>query len=274
MATVLSAFGYEDRRVLVVGGASGIGAATAKLVADLGAEVIVADVAEVPFDVAKTIQLDLRDPASVEMAVTACDGPIHALFSCAGISSAGVEMMKVNFIGQRYLIERCIDDGLMPPGSAVGIISSGAGLGWERNLPVILELLDTPDFPTAAAWCEAHADLCQYPFSKQVVIAYCARRAFTYLKRAIRINALCPTSTDTPLARRSFGWLEYGTDYRAATNIDVATPREQAYPLAFLCSDAASYITGTTLDVDGGVQAARATRTFEFQVPTMPNPAD
>ena len=81
MTTALSAFGYEDKRVLVVGGASGIGAATAKLVAELGAEVIVADVAEVPFDVAKTIRLDLRDPASVEMAVTACDGPIHALFS-------------------------------------------------------------------------------------------------------------------------------------------------------------------------------------------------
>ena len=49
---------------------------------------------------------------------------------------------------------------------------------------------------------------------------------------------------------------------------------QQAYPLAFLCSDAASYISGTLLSVDAGVQAARTTGTFQFQAPAMPRPAD
>ena len=183
-------------------------------------------------------------------------------------------MMKVNFIGQRYLIERCIDDGLMPPGSAVGIISSGAGLGWERNLPVILELLDTPDFPTAAGWCEAHADLCQYPFSKQVVIAYCARRAFTYLKKAIRINALCPTSTDTPLARRSFRlarvWHrlphcdQHRRCYPARAGIPTSIPLQRRGELSH------GYNPGCRRRRSGGP----GHRNLQFQVPTMPNPAD
>src|SRR5262245_5440205 len=124
MATAIDAFGYGGKRVLVVGGASGIGAATAQLLAELGAEVVVADCADVPFAVAKAIRLDLRDQASIDAAVADCGGPIDALFSCAGISISGLEVMQVNFIGQRELIERCIDGGLMTPGSAVGMIAS------------------------------------------------------------------------------------------------------------------------------------------------------
>jgi NAD(P)-dependent dehydrogenase (short-subunit alcohol dehydrogenase family) len=266
----LAAFGYQGKRVLVVGGASGIGAATAQLLLELGADVVVADFAEVPFEGARAIRLDLRDPASVRAAVEGCDGPIHALFSCAGISSGELDLMHVNFIGQRDLIERCADAGLMPPGSSVGMIASGAGLGWERNMGPILELIDTPDAATAEKWCQTHPEFCHYGFSKQVVIAYCARRSLSFLQKGVRINALCPTSTDTPLARRSFGWLEYGTDYREAAGIDVATPRQQAYPLVFLCSDAASYISGAALSVDCGLNGSRVTGTFQPRPPTLP----
>jgi NAD(P)-dependent dehydrogenase (short-subunit alcohol dehydrogenase family) len=274
MAGALGAFGYEGKRVLVVGGASGIGAATAQLVAELGAEVVVADYTEVPFDVAKSIQLDLRDKASVEAAVRACGGPIDALFSCAGLSSDGVEMMKVNVVGQRELIERLVGGGLMSKGSAIAMIASGAGVGWQQNLEIILELLDTTDVAAAEQWCEAHADICTYSFSKQVVVAYCARRAFEFLQHGVRINALCPSSTETPLAKRSAGWLEYGTDYREVVGLEVAKPIQQAYPLAFLCSDAADYMTGASLTIDGGVNAARTTGTFQPQIPTLLAPRD
>jgi NAD(P)-dependent dehydrogenase (short-subunit alcohol dehydrogenase family) len=257
----IDSFGYADKRVLVVGGASGIGAATVELVAALGAEVVVADYAEVGFDVAKKIALDLRDDTSIEAAVEMCGAPVDALFSCAGISE-GPDMMRVNFIGQRYLIERCVAGGLMPSGSAVGIIASGAGMGWQQNLAELIELVDTPDTAAAEAWCAARPATNNYAYTKQAVIAYCARRALALLAHGVRINALCPSSTDTPLARRSPGWLEYGTDYREAAGIDVARPEDQAYPLAFLCSEAAGYITGTFLSVDAGVHAARVTGTF------------
>ena len=54
-------FRYDGKRVVVVGGATGMGAATARMAMDLGAEVIVLDVAEVDYDCAQTIEVDLRD---------------------------------------------------------------------------------------------------------------------------------------------------------------------------------------------------------------------
>jgi NAD(P)-dependent dehydrogenase (short-subunit alcohol dehydrogenase family) len=269
----IDAFGYAGKRVLVVGGASGIGAATAQLVGELGAEVVVADFTDVPFECAQTISLDLRDPASVVAAVDAVGGPVDALFSCAGISS-GDDVMLVNVVGQRDLIQRCLDGGLLGRGSAIAMIASGAGLGWMQHRDEIMELLETADFAAGAAWVDAHGELNNYAFSKEVVIAYCFQQAFSLIQRGIRINALCPSSTDTPLARRSFGWLEYGTDYREATGIDVATPREQAHALAFLCSQAASYVSGAFLSVDAGVNASRTMGTFVPAPPSMAAASD
>ena len=72
-----------------------------------------------------------------------------------------------------------------------------------------------------------------------------------------RINAILPGPTDTPLARANADtWLGFGTDYRADAGIEASTPEEQGYPLVFLCSDAASYVNGQTLAVDGGFDAA------------------
>ena len=60
-----------------------------------------------------------------------------------------------------------------------------------------------------------------------------------FLKQGIRINAICPGPTDTPLAQANKEmWLGFGADYREAVGVEAATPLEQAYPLVFLCSDA------------------------------------
>ena len=80
------AFRYDGKRALVVGGATGMGAATAELVQDLGAEVVVMDFAEVTLPGVKAIHLEPRATRrSIDAAVDECGGPIHALFSCAGV---------------------------------------------------------------------------------------------------------------------------------------------------------------------------------------------
>ena len=90
-----------------------------------------------------------------------------------------------------------------------------------------------------------------------------AREAYGLLKKGIRLNAIMPGPTDTPLARSNEEmWLGFGADYRADVGIDASKPVEQAYPLVFLCSDAASGIAGITMITDAGYFAAGVTGSF------------
>ena len=258
---VFDAFRYDGKRVLVVGGASGMGAATAELALDAGAEVVVMDYAEVTQPGVKAIHVNLAERASIDAAVDECGGPVHALFSCAGVAD-GPGIDRINYIGHRHLIDRLVDGGMLGRGGAIGLISSAAGLGWESNLEPLHELLDIPDFDEAVKWVEAKG-WADYLHMKQAMCAYVAREAITFLKQGIRINAICPGPTDTPLARANAEtWLGFGADYREELGIQASSPAEQAYPLLFLCSDAASVITGITLITDSGYVSAGLTNSY------------
>ncbi len=264
------AFRFDGKRALVVGGATGMGAATAELVQDLGGEVVVMDFAPVTLDGVKAISLDLRDKAGIDAAVDECGGPIHALFSCAGAADGTPGIEKINFIGHRHLIDRCIEQGFLGAGSAIGMISSTAGLAWEKNLEKVLDYLATPDFDSAAAWIEAHPDTADYMWSKQAVCGYVASRAGEMLQRGIRLNAIMPGPTDTPLARSQEDlWLGFGTDYRDEVGVKASTPDEQAGPLVFLCSDAAVYVNGVTMITDAGYVSAGVTGSFPAATPVV-----
>ena len=246
------AFRYDGKRVLVVGGATGMGAAAAELVKDAGAEVVVMDRAEVTLPGVKAIKVDMADKASIDAAVDECGGPVHALFSCAGVADGTPGIERINFIGHRHMIDKMLADDLLPRGSAIGLISSAAGFGWRENLTRLNEYLDITDFDEATTWCHDNGKA-DYMWSKLSINAYVAREAFGLLKKGIRINAILPGPTNTPLARANAEmWLSFGADYRDEAGIEAATPLEQAYPLVFLCSDAAVGITGITMITDAG----------------------
>jgi NAD(P)-dependent dehydrogenase (short-subunit alcohol dehydrogenase family) len=265
-----TAFRYDHKRALVVGGATGMGAATARLVQDLGGEVVVMDHVPVDLPGVTAIQVDLRDQASIDAAVDECGGPVHALFSCAGAADGTPGIEKINFIGHRHLIDRMFAKGLLPRGAAIGMISSTAGLAWERNLERVKDYLDTPDFDSAVAWIEAHPGTADYMWSKQAICAYVARNACAFMARGVRINAIMPGPTDTPLARANADlWLAFGTDYRDATHTVASTPEEQAGPLAFLCSDAAAYVNGITMITDAGYVSSGITGSFPAATPVV-----
>jgi NAD(P)-dependent dehydrogenase (short-subunit alcohol dehydrogenase family) len=265
--SLFDAFRYDGKRVLVVGGATGMGAATAELAQDAGAEVVVMDRAEIRQQGVKAIPLNLADAGSIESAVDECGGPVHALFACAGVADGTPGIEKINFIGHRHLISRLLAAGRIPPGSAVGFISSAAGLGWETNLPELKEYLDVSDFDAASTWAQEHGRA-DYMWSKQTICAYVARQAMPFLKQGIRINAICPGPTDTPLAQANKElWLGFGSDYRAEIGIEASTPLEQAYPLVFLCSDAAAGITGITLITDAGYISSGLTESYPNATP-------
>jgi NAD(P)-dependent dehydrogenase (short-subunit alcohol dehydrogenase family) len=259
--SLFDAFRFDGKRVLVVGGATGMGAAAARLALDAGADVVVMDYADVKLSGAKAIHMNLADRASIDAAVDACGGPVHALLACAGVAD-GPHIDKINFVGHRHMIDRMLGQGTLGRGAAIGFISSSAGLGWEKNLEVLKELLATPDFDSAVAFIRER-NMANYYWTKQAVCAYVASQAFPMLKRGIRINAICPGPTDTPLAQANKDvWLAFGADYRQETGIQAATPMEQAYPLLFLCSEAASAITGITLISDAGYMMSGITESF------------
>jgi NAD(P)-dependent dehydrogenase (short-subunit alcohol dehydrogenase family) len=262
-------FRFDGKRALVVGGATGMGAATAELVQDAGAEVVVMDRAPVTLAGAKAIQLDLSDKDSIDAAVDECGGPVHALFSCAGVADGTPGIERINFIGHRRLIDRMLANDMLPRGAAIGMISSAAGVGWEANLETIREYLAITDFDEATKWAVDH-NRADYLWSKQVINAYVAINSVELLKRGIRINAILPGPTDTPLAQANAEqWLGFATDYREETGIQPSTPVEQAYPLVFLCSDAASYINGITIVSDAGYFAAGNAESFPAGKPVV-----
>jgi NAD(P)-dependent dehydrogenase (short-subunit alcohol dehydrogenase family) len=267
--SLFDAFTYTGKRAVVVGGATGMGAAVAEVVRDAGAEVVVLDRADVTLEGVKSIQLDLSDKASIEAATDQVGGPVDALFSCAGVADGTPGLERINFIGHRLFIDRLRAAGAFRRGSAIGFISSAAGLGWEANLPQLQEFLDVTDFDAATTWAQDNLKT-DYMWSKQAINTYVAREALGFLKDGIRINAICPGPTDTPLAQANKElWLGFGADYRAEAGIEASTPLEQAYPLVFLCSEAARGITGLIMVTDAGYVAAGLSGSFPDAGPVV-----
>jgi NAD(P)-dependent dehydrogenase (short-subunit alcohol dehydrogenase family) len=260
--SLFDAFRFDGKRALVVGGATGMGAAAAEVVRDAGAETVVMDLAPIELEGVTAISVNLAEPDSIDAAVDECGGPVHAVLSCAGVADGVPGIEKINFLGHRYMIDRLLEKDLLPRGSAIGMISSAAGMGWESNLETINEYLAITDVDEASRWAHEH-NRADYLWSKQCLGAYVASNALPLMAKGIRINAILPGPTNTPLAQANAEqWLGFGADYREAAGVEASTPLEQAYPLVFLCSAAASGVTGITMMTDAGFYGSGVSGSF------------
>lgn len=249
--------GYQGKRVLVSGAATGMGAAATKILLDLGAEVIAADIKRVQLPVKTFIEVDLRDKKAIDDLVAAIPNRVDAVFSCAGIPGApfsDLDVMLVNFVGPRHLIESLVPK--MPEGSAVATIASTAGMGWQQKLATWMGLLRADGFEAGKAWCAAHTDAIAtgYGPSKQVMNAWVGWRAATLIRQGIRLNTLNPGPTDTPMMP-AFERVAGGADVINIFTKPInrrSTPEEQAWPLVMLNSPRLSYVNGHGLQADGG----------------------
>jgi len=247
--------GYKNKRVVVSGCFSGMGEATARLLVDLGAEVHGLDFKPSQLKLASFTLVDLRDPASIDAAAGKIGGKVDALFNCAGLPQTAppVDVMKVNFCGTRRLTERILP--LMAAGGAIASISSTAGMGWSRRVPVIMELIKNASYEDAVKWCESHLDVVRegYSFSKEVINVWTMLSGVSLIKKGIRINCTLPGPTQTPMMAHFESATKKEVLDAAAQPINRrATPEEQAAPLIFLNSTVASYMNGVVLPVDGG----------------------
>ena len=257
-------FRYDGQRVLLTGASSGMGAATAALLVDAGAEVYTLDVREVTAPVAKAYETDVGDPDAVDTALAAIGAPIHKLFNVAGVPQTHPpeRVFAVNFLGLRHLTERTA--AMMPEGGAVASVASLAGMGWSEHLPVIKEVLDQRDFAAGQAWAAEH--LAErgdpYFFSKECVIVYTFRLAARLARDpGIRVNCVSPGPVDSPMMVDFRAALSSATiDWTASqANGRLGRPEEMAPPLVFLNSDEASYVSGHNLLVDAAFTAAMTT---------------
>ena len=240
MAAGLS-FGLAGRRAIVTGHRGGIGGAIAAVLAEDGVEVIGLDLPD--FDLSDTDSLEERLAALIEQR-----GPVDILVNNAGVTVLGTvletplheveRVFRVNFLAA-YALLRAVLPGMVTKGrgAIVNIASDQALIGKQ----------------VSAA----------YGASKAAIAQLSRSAALDWARHGIRINCIAPGSTDTAMLSTVIGDLaakypdrfpvSSADAYKGGVPLGrFADPREIATAVAFLCSDAASFITGVILPVDGG----------------------
>jgi NAD(P)-dependent dehydrogenase (short-subunit alcohol dehydrogenase family) len=256
----------------VLGAASGMGAAAARLLADRGpllladrnADRLTAIAKDLPGDV-QTIACDVTVQADVDALVKAT-GELGALILTAGLSptmAPGRPIFEVNLLGTNRVIQAF--GSIIREGSSAVCFASMAG-HMAPAVEAIDAVLDAPESPTffddlVATGIDVDEPGTAYTFSKRGVMRLVQRQAAPWGARGARITSISPGIIDTEMGR-----LEYENQPAMADIVKTsglgrqARPDELAAVAVFLMSDAASFITGTDILVDGGACAAMGIR--------------
>jgi len=251
---------FAGRRVVVTGGASGIGLAAARMFADDGARLAIIDRDDgAAHAVATTLRGQgaevlvrvsaVADPERVSedaQAILQAWGGVDVLVASAGWSSGGIattislddwsRTMRINVDGT-WLWSRAVIPSMQQAGKGaiITLASQLALAGGRGNIA--------------------------YVAAKGAIMAMTRTMAVDYAADGIRVNAVAPGATDTPLLNRAFGRAPDPAAARTRSEARHAMgrlgqPDEIAAAIVFLASDEASFITGTVLPVDGGWLAA------------------
>ncbi|MFA4836862.1 MAG: coniferyl-alcohol dehydrogenase [Dehalococcoidia bacterium] len=252
--------GYKGKTAVITGCATGMGNAAAKNLIELGAEVYALDIKEVALPVKKYINIDLGKKESIEKVAKQLPEKIDCLFNCAALPGppwSNLDVTMVNFVGIRHLTELVVPR--LKPGGAIAIISSTAGVGYQKRMEPIKELLSISDYAKAREWLASHEAVNDgYTFSKECLISYAKWRAAELAKHNIRINVISPGPTDTPMMKDFLKICpkDIMDQYYQGCVGRNATPEEMAEPLVFLNSNMARYISGQNICIDYGWQGA------------------
>lgn len=247
----------KNKKIVVTGAASGIGAQTAREVKAQGAEVIGIDLNEPRSDVDRYIRADLSDPASIAAAVAQVPAGIDAICNIAGLPPTRdrVLVIKVNFLGLRHFTELMI--ARLNDGAAIVNAASLAGEGWPRAGEPIRNLIALRDFDAVEAFCDQNGvpkgSGRSYFYTKETLIVWTMMNRWTWRERGIRMNCVSPGPVETPILPDFLETL----GARATEDMHImdrpGRPTDIAPVIAFLCSDGSAWIRGANIPVDGGM---------------------
>ena len=247
-STLTVARDFAGRRALVTGAGSGIGLEITKGLLARGADVIAIDLStdNVPNE-ALRLKADISDEAQVigVLAAAAERGPIDTLFNNAGIGST----------------KSVIDCDQEEWDRVFGVNVRGTFLMCKHLIPSMLERKYGVIVNTAsAAGLIGLPDRAAYCASKGAVIALTKQIAVQWAAHGIRCNSVCPGTVDSPWVGRLLDEAEDPVARREQLvgrqpMGRLGTPAEIAAAALYLASDAAAFVTGTDLIVDGGITA-------------------
>ncbi len=247
----------ENKKIVVTGAASGIGAETVKTLKTQGATVIGVDRNEPKENVDQFIRADLGDPDSIAAAVDAVASGIDALCNIAGLppTKDRVAVLKVNFLGLRHFTELMI--GKLNDNASIVNVASLAGLGWPQAGEQIKAFLAHRDFNAVEAFCDENGVGNEggrsYFFSKESLIVWTMMNRWTWRDRGIRMNCVSPGPVDTPILPDFLETLGERAEEDMKIMDRAGRPEDIAPVIAFLCSDSSGWIRGANIPCDGGM---------------------
>jgi NAD(P)-dependent dehydrogenase (short-subunit alcohol dehydrogenase family) len=259
---------YTGKRILVTGGATGVGAALLDLVAELGgSDVTVLDIKQPTGPHQTFIETDLSDQAAVNAAIAEIAGPVDALFNNAGVADTlpPEVVFRVNVLALRHLSESLLPQ--IPAGGAIVNTASIAGAQWPAHLEDILGLLAVDGWDAGFEWFTGRElPVDTYSFTKEVVQVFTMKFSNAAVEHGVRVNSVCPSPIDTPLlpdfrktmSDKLIDWCVAHAGGR------LVMPREVASCLAWLGSPASSFVSGVNLNIDMGFSAAGVTGQLDY----------
>ena len=245
---------FDGRAALVTGGGSGLGQAACRLLAERGANVLIADVNG--DGGAETVEQCRAAGADAEFQRTDVtqEGEVAAAVAAA-VGRWGRLDCAINNAGTTGPTKPTADYTLEEWNSVVALNLTGVFLGLKHQIPQMVAqgggaIVNT----SSGAGLMGFAGLPGYVATKHAVLGLTKAAALEYVSAGVRVNAVCPGSTRTPMLE---GWMggDPAIEKAMASSAPIgrlAQPEEIAQAMVWLLSDAASFMVGHAMAVDGG----------------------
>lgn len=249
----------QNKTLVITGVSSGIGAEVARLARFLGATVIGLDRNEPTMTLNGFVKVDLGDTASIDQAVKQLPGNIDALCNIAGVpGTSPAELVgRVNYLGLRHLTAALLPS--LNSGASIVNIASILGIEWPARLEQHKALAATASFEDGAAWLHSNPvpqETC-YQYFKEALIVWTTQQApLWFREHDVRMNCVAPGPVFTPILGDFVTMLgQERVEKDAGRMKRPAFADEVADVIAFLCTDAARWICGANIPIDGGLAA-------------------